>query len=128
MNKNNSGFSLVELIVVIAIMAILAGIAVPTYTKYIAQTNDAAVLSELDAVKTAAIAAGAKESVSITSISIKVADKSVKTNSATIDATDINAFLDTEISSLDFSKTSYKDSTYVKWTSTSQKWESSETE
>lgn len=31
----NKGFSLVELIVVIAIMAILVGVAVPTYTAYI---------------------------------------------------------------------------------------------
>ena len=38
--KNNSGFSLVELIVVIAIMAILAGVAVPTYSKYVAKANE----------------------------------------------------------------------------------------
>ena len=31
----NKGFSLVELIVVIAIMAIIAGVAIPVYTHYI---------------------------------------------------------------------------------------------
>lgn len=35
----NKGFSLVELIVVIAIMAILVGVAVPVYTQYITSAN-----------------------------------------------------------------------------------------
>ena len=36
----NKGFSLVELIVVIAIMAILVGVAVPVYTSYITSANE----------------------------------------------------------------------------------------
>ena len=39
----NKGFSLVELIVVIAIMAILVGVAVPVYTGYINKAEDAKV-------------------------------------------------------------------------------------
>ena len=59
MFKKNGGFTLVELIVVIAILAILAGVAVPAYSGYITKAKDAAVITELDAIQTAAQAANA---------------------------------------------------------------------
>ena len=59
MFKKNGGFTLVELIVVIAILAILAGVAVPAYNGYIKRANDAAVETELSAISTAAMAANA---------------------------------------------------------------------
>lgn len=46
--NNNKGFSLVELIVVIAIMAVLVAVLAPQFTKYIDQSrksNDAATVS-----------------------------------------------------------------------------------
>lgn len=69
--KNNSGFSLVELIVVIAIMAILAGVAVPTYSKYITKAKDAKVTAQLDEAKTAAFAVAAENSTTVSSIEVK---------------------------------------------------------
>ena len=60
MFKKNGGFTLVELIVVIAILAILAGIAIPAYSGYITKAKDAGVTTELSAIATAAMGACAE--------------------------------------------------------------------
>ncbi len=55
MKKTTAGFTLVELIVVIAILAILAGIAIPVYSGYIAKANEASDMQMLDSVRTATV-------------------------------------------------------------------------
>lgn len=94
MFKKNGGFTLVELIVVIAILAILAGIAVPAYSGYITKAQDAAVVTELDAIQTAVQAANATAG-SITTIELNEDGTEIKITAAKLAddfVTDFNTF------------------------------------
>ena len=64
MKKNNKGFSLVELIIVIAIMAILAGAIAPALIRYIDKSRKSNDVSSCDTIETAINTALGNESVS----------------------------------------------------------------
>lgn len=53
LTKNNKGFSLVELIVVIAIMAVLVGVLAPQFIKYVEKSRVSTDIQNVEEVKTA---------------------------------------------------------------------------
>ena len=90
MKKNNKGFSLVELIVVIAIMAILAAVAIPTFAGFIDKANEAANEDFLNQAKYAIELANAEDpDFAVTSVKVVVGDdgsfNKVTYNNGTID-------------------------------------------
>jgi type IV pilus assembly protein PilA len=48
--KNNKGFSLVELIVVIAIMAVLVGVLAPQFIKYVEKSREATDIQNISSI------------------------------------------------------------------------------
>ena len=48
--KNNKGFSLVELIIVIAIMAVLVGVLAPTYLQYVEKSKKSNDVQTVDSI------------------------------------------------------------------------------
>ena len=45
-NKNRKGFTIVELVIVIAVIAILAGVLIPTFSGVVTKANESKVLQE----------------------------------------------------------------------------------
>lgn len=82
--SSNKGFSLIELIVVIAILGVLVGVAAPNLIGYVEKTREATDVTTLDNVKRAAEAYVAENDTASGSITTEVADESFNNTMPTL--------------------------------------------
>ena len=104
--KNNKGFSLVELIVVIAIMAVLVGVLAPQLIKYVEKSREATDIQTCDNIATALKTYYADEEVS--------ASATATTVTVTLTTTELGTGADTAVKDAGLTKAKIKG---TKWTS-----------
>lgn len=101
--KNNKGFSLVELIVVIAIMAVLVGVLAPQLIKYVEKSREATDIQTCDNIATALKTYYADEEVADTDTTVTV----------TLGKTELGTVADTAVKDAGLTKAKIKG---TKWT------------
>ena len=111
--KKNGGFTLVELIIVIAILAILSTGAIAGYSTYIKSANDAAVEAVLSDISTSAVLANA-EAGAVSSIEATVVDGKLQVKVTLANAaTDFESNFEDSLSVGDKTKTELSDKVYT---------------
>ncbi len=100
MKKNNKGFSLVELIVVVAIMAVLMTVLAPMLLKYVEQSrlqkDNSAIAEIANAIEIAMANETINNSVDATGVVIEITDGDTankKAKTVTFSSTDTNALI-----------------------------------
>ena len=87
--KNNKGFSLVELIVVIAIMAVLVGVLAPQFIKYVEKSRQSTDMQSVTALKNA-VEAEVADKDDAASVTITVKGGNTKEAESSIDLSSTN--------------------------------------
>ena len=82
--KNNKGFSLVELIVVIAIMVVLVAVLAPVFTRYIESSRRSTDVQNANSISEAILAEVAEKGVATEAKDGVVADAATEVNTANI--------------------------------------------
>lgn len=103
--KNNKGFSLVELIVVIAIMAVLVGVLAPQLIKYVEKSREATDIQTCDNIATALKTYYADEEVA--------ASATANTVTVTLGKTELGTVADTAVKDAGLTEAKIKG---TKWT------------
>ncbi len=121
MNKkeiNNKGFSLVELIIVIAIMAILVGVLAPQFIKYVERSRQAADMQTIQELRTAIEVKAADEGLTAnTSIAITGATGAVSVTGDTAALTNAGLATTATLKSTGWQNATYTfDKDSIKWT------------
>lgn len=106
--KNNKGFSLVELIVVIAIMAVLVGVLAPQLIKYVEKSREATDIQTCDNIATALKTYYADEEVSAS------ASATATTVTVTLSKTELGTGADAAVKDAGLTKAKIKG---TEWTS-----------
>lgn len=110
--KNNKGFSLVELIVVIAIMAVLVGVLAPQLIKYVEKSREATDIQTCDNIATALKTYYADEEVSASASDS--ASATATTVTVTLSKTELGTGADAAVKDVGLTKAKIKG---TKWTS-----------
>lgn len=76
--KNNKGFSLVELIVVIAIMAVLVGVLAPQFIKYVEKSRQSTDMQSVQQLKSS-VETDISDNENVTSVTIAISGKKATT-------------------------------------------------
>ncbi len=112
---NNKGFSLVELIIVIAIMAVLIGVLAPQYLKYVDKSRKSADLDTVDSMISAIEIYSSDPDYAVVTGTLTCVAGKVTPSGATGTAGTVADALSKAGISIDSSKQLMKYSKYQKW-------------